>query len=436
VSGARLGDILGHRRMFLAGLVMFTLASLGCGLATTAASLIALRFIQGAGAATMIPQVLSLIQRTFTGAARVRAMTRYSAVLAGGTVVGQVVGGLLISADLLGSTWRPVFLVNVPVGVVLAFAGVRYLPAGSRERAVRAGRSRLDPAGLVTLACAVFALILPLVLGQSEHWPVWGWALLAASAVAVAIFAVVERRVAAAGGAPIVPGRVLRQPEVALGIVALFVTMATFGGFFFSFALQLQNGLGDSALRAGLTFAPAAAAFGLIGLGWRRLPQRSHEGLVVAGFVVCAGSLLGLAEVIRAGQTGSVGTYVLTALFGAGMAAAYSPLLTRILLRVPVADAADATGMIVTVVQLALVVGVATFGTLYLNLAGSLPATPGAPVFRLLSAHGESLTCLALAAAAICGGAVALLRAVSSGRATAAAPAADDAQPAVSRRAA
>jgi MFS family permease len=133
-------------------------------------------------------------------------MSRYSAVLAGGAVVGQVVGGLLISADLLGSTWRPVFLVNVPVGIVLAVAGARYLPASRGEQA-RLDRSRLDLVGLVMLACAVFALVLPLVLGQSEHWPVWGWALLGASPVLLVVFALAERRLAAAGGAPIVPGQ-------------------------------------------------------------------------------------------------------------------------------------------------------------------------------------------------------------------------------------
>jgi MFS family permease len=448
VTGARLGDILGHRRMFMAGLAAFTLASLGCGLAPTAGSLIALRVIQGAGAAAMIPQVLSLIQRTFTGAARTRAMSTYSAVLAGGAVVGQVVGGLLISADLAGSTWRPVFLVNVPVGVVLAVAGLRYLPAGHGAGGPPVGRataggttagraradwSRVDLAGLVTLACAVFALVLPLVLGQAEHWPAWGWALLAAGAVLIVVFVVVERRLAAAGGAPIVPGRVLRLPGAALGIVGVFVTMAVFGGFFFSFALQLQSGLGDSPLRAGLTFAPAAAAFGLVSLSWRRLPARGHEALIIGGFAVCAASLLRLASLIHAGGSGGAQTYVMEALFGLGMAAAYSPLLTRVLLRVPVADAADATGVIVTVVQLALVVGVATFGTLYLNLAGSLPTIPGG-AFRLLSAHAESVTCVALAVAALGGAAVAALRAATSSRAGAV-PASDIGQPVPARRA-
>ena len=191
VTGARLGDILGHRRVFLAGLVLFTLASLGCGLAGTASLLIALRLGQGVGAALMIPQVLSLIQRTHAGPARARAMSRYAAVLAGGAVVGQIVGGLLISANLFHSGWRPVFLVNVPIGVLLLVVGARALPHGKGEP----GRT-LDLPGLLLLTPAVLAFVLPLVLGQPERWPAWGWVVMAASVPLVAAFAAAERRVA------------------------------------------------------------------------------------------------------------------------------------------------------------------------------------------------------------------------------------------------
>src|SRR5579859_1620615 len=205
VTGARLGDILGHRRMFLSGLALFTLASLGCGLAGSSGLLIALRFVQGAGAAAMIPQVLSLIQRSYSGAARARPMRLYAAVLAGGAVAGQVVGGVLVSADLFGSTWRPVFLLNVPIGAALFAAGLRSLPRGHGEP----GRT-LDLAGVATLTPAVLALLLPLVLGQSEHWPVWGWLCLAGSALLFGAFALVERYVAQRGGSPLIPGRLLR----------------------------------------------------------------------------------------------------------------------------------------------------------------------------------------------------------------------------------
>src|SRR5213076_1662252 len=237
VTGARLGDIAGHRRVFLGGLVLFTLASLGCGLAGTAGELIALRLIQGAGAAMMIPQVLSLIQRTHAGPdpkPRSRAMSSYSAVLAGGVVAGQLVGGLA-------------------------------LPHGRGEP----GRT-LDLPGLALLTPAVLAFVLPLVLGQPEHWPLWGWILMAASIPLVGAFVLAERRVAGTGGTPLIPGRVLRVPGVPVAIVALFTVMTIFSGFFFTLALHLQDGLGYTPLRAGLTFAPTAAAFALVSLNWRR----------------------------------------------------------------------------------------------------------------------------------------------------------------------
>lgn len=405
VTGARLGDLLGHRRMFLGGLAVFTVASLGCGLAGTTATLVALRFVQGAGAAAMIPQVLSLIQRTFTGEARARAMRWYSAVLAGGTVAGQIAGGLLVSADLTSGAWRPVFLVNIPIGVVLLLAGAWWLPGGRGER----GRG-LDPAGLVTLMPAVLALIVPLVLGQSEHWPVAGWLCLGAGLLLLAGFALAERRVAAKGGAPLVPGRLLALPGLATGIAAAFLLMAVYGGFFFILALHLQGGLGDSALRAGLTFAPAGITFALVSLNWQRVPVRARGRFIQAGFAVEAVAMVALAAVVRGGGHGGIALYVVLGLIGAAMAAALSPLMTAVLVQVPVADAADATGVIVTVNQFGLIVGVATFGTLYLNLAGRLPAQLTAAGFRLVSAHAMSVTCLALAGGAVAGGILASLR--------------------------
>jgi MFS family permease len=413
VTGARLGDILGHRRMFLSGLVLFTLASLGCGLAVSTGMLVALRFLQGAGAAAMIPQVLSLIQRSYAGTARARPMRLYAAVLAGAGVAGQVLGGVLVSANLLGSTWRPVFLLNVPIGVILFLAGLRALPRGLGEP----GR-HLDLAGVATLSPAVLALIVPLVLGQSEHWPAWGWACLAGSGVLFVVFALVERRVGARGGSPLIPGRLLRLPGVATGIAALFCVMAVFGGFFFALALHLQGGLGDSPMRAGLTFAPAGLAFGLVSLNWQRVPARWHLALIIGGFAANATGLLLLADAFRGGSSGGALLLLAMALAGAGMAAAFGPLMTGVVMRVPVTDAADATGVIVTVNQLALVVGVATFGTLYLNLAGHLPQHLAMDGFRLLSAHAEAVTLVVLAAGAVAGGALASLRGVLAARTT------------------
>jgi MFS family permease len=403
VTGARLGDILGHRNMFIGGVVLFTLASLGCGLAPTAGALIGLRFLQGIGAATMIPQVLSLIQRTYTSPRpRARAMSLYATVLSGGAVLGQIIGGLLVTANIAGTGWRPIFLVNVPIGILVLAFGVRALPRSN----ARDGRS-LDLPGLFTLMPAVLALVLPLVLGQPLGWPAWGWALLALAAVIFAVLPVVERRVAARGGQPILPRSLLGLPGVPFGILGLFVVMTVFGGWLFTFALEMQDGLGGSALRSGLTFVPAAIAFALVSLNWQRLPARWHVHTAISGFILTAIGLLLAALVLRTGGHGGVWVYVFGAVAGAGMAAAFGPLMTRVLSVVPVAIAADASGVIVTVNQLGIVVGIATFGTLYLNLAGQLPSHASL-AFTLSSAHaylGTSLglACLALVGAALAG---------------------------------
>ena len=214
----------------------------------------------------------------------------------------------------------------------------------------------------------------------------------------------------------------LRVPGVPVAIAALFTVMTIFSGFFFTLALHLQDGLGYSPLRAGLTFAPAAATFALVSLNWRRLPARWYGALIVGGFVLFAGGMAGLAWVLRDGGTGGAGLYLLGGLSGAGMAAAFSPLMTRVLLRVPVELAADATGVVVTVNQLGLLVGVAAFGTLYLNLAGrlpgALPAHGAFGAFRHVSAHAEAITFLALAALAVAGVALAITHVIERHGAT------------------
>jgi MFS family permease len=420
VTGARLGDILGHRRMYRAGVLLFTLASLGCGLAPTAGVLVGLRFAQGVGAAVMIPQVLSLLQRTYTAPGpRARAMSLYATVISGGAVLGQVVGGLLISADLFGSTWRSVFLVNVPVGIlVLACTGM--LPAGRFD-----GVRKLDLPGLLVLTPVVFAFVLPLVLGQPLGWPAWGWALLAASLAGFVLLNFVEQRVAVRGGQPILPRALLGLPGVMAGIGGLFASMVVFGGWLFGFALQLQDGFGESALRAGLTFAPAAGAFALVSLNWRRLPVRYHSSLPAAGFIVNGLGLLALGLLFRSGASTageSFWVYVASAVAGAGMAAAFGSLMTRVLSRVPVGIAADASGVIVTVNQIGIVVGVATFGTLYLNLAGRLPSSASAfGGFALSSAHAYLVMSVALAGVGLLGAVLAVAH-LRTARAAEAAP--------------
>jgi MFS family permease len=196
------------------GVGMFTLASLACGLAPSPVLLIAARVVQGSAAALMFPQALTGIQLHFTGPDRVRAIGRYAIALSAGAVTGQILGGALISANLAGTGWRAIFLINVPVGVLVLGAASRWLPADDR----RAPRS-LDVPGVAALSVAVLLLVLPLMLGQAEGWPGWAWACMAASVPAFAVFLSAERRAAARGGSPLVNVTVLARPPVAWALL-------------------------------------------------------------------------------------------------------------------------------------------------------------------------------------------------------------------------
>ena len=398
ITGSRLGDLFGFAAMFRLGLAGFTLASLACGLAPTTGTLIGFRIVQGAAAALMVPQVISLIQRGFSGAARVRALGAYTSVLAFGMVAGQVIGGLLVGTGLFdgvlaGAQWRPAFLVNVPIGLALLLAVRRRLPAGGGD-AARA----LDLPGLVLLAGAVFLVVLPLVLGHEEDWPLWGWLMLAAGTAAGAVFALVQRRVAARGGDPLIDPAVLRSAGLAPAGAAIFLLMMGVGGCFLALTLHLQSGLGDSALVSGLRLVPMAACFGLAGLYWRRLPERWHAALPVVALLVAAVGYLVLAGEVAGGQAAGAGVLVVTAVLGAAGGCSYGPLMAGALRHVPPRHAADASGVIVTLVQLGQVVGVATLGTLFLaSVTRPGPAATG----HALALVAGSIAVLSLVAAAV-----------------------------------
>jgi MFS family permease len=408
ITGARMGDLYGRRRVFLAGVAVFTLASLTCGIAPGIGVLIAARFVQGAGAAAMMPQIMSVIQVRFSGAARATALSAYTAVLSSGFVAGQVIGGALVTANLFGATWRPVFLVNVPIGLAVLATVPRVVP-----RDEPGGGRRLDLAGLAIAVPAVFGVVLPLMLGHQEDWPAWVFACIAAGLVLAVTFVLVERRIADRGGDPLLNLAVLRAPGLVPGLAAVAVLMTTYGGFLFSFALHLQTGLGDSALRAGLTFAPCALVFGFCGYFWRRLPSRGHHLLAPAGCLAAVGGYLAVGLVLRSGGQGGLALQLAMVVTGASLALGFSPLVTHALVRVPLHHAADASGLLTTTIQLSQAVGVATFGSLYLTLdahkSGAVSAASG---------HALAITLAWLAAAMVFGvaAATALARTVAAAR--------------------
>jgi MFS family permease len=370
ITGARLGDLYGRRRMYLLGVAVFTAASLTCGLAPDSGLLILARCVQGAAAAVLVPQILSVIQLRFTGAARATALSAWGLVLATGAVVGVILGGVLVSADLLGATWRPVFLINVPLGVLLTVLVPQVVPADQpRAQHTGPGPRRLDLRGLAIAAPAVCLIVLPLVLGRELGWPAWIFGCVAAGLLLAGAFAGFERAVAARGGDPLLDLGVLRAPGLAAGLGTLLAVMAGYGGLLFVFTLHLQAGLGQSALRAGLSYIPLAGMFGLVGYFWRRLPARVHPALVPAGLALVAVAYLGIAVAVRGGGADGPLLWLALAVAGVGLGLTISPVLTQSLVGVPMSQAADASGLVATAAQLSQVIGVAAFGTVYLSLA-------------------------------------------------------------------
>jgi MFS family permease len=377
ITGARLGSSWGYRRVFLLGLQVFTAASLACGLAPEIYSLTVARFVQGAGAALMVPQVLSGIQLYFAGRDRVKALGYFSIALSGGAVAGQVLGGLLIAADLFGTAWRPIFLINVPLGVVLWLVARRRLPADAdAEAGAAAGgdgvggeRQAIDLRGVLTLSVTVLLVIVPLLLGSERGWPAWAWISLLLSLPMAFLFERGERRTAAQGGRPLIARSLLRAPAVRAGLLAHALTTGAYFGLLFVLALYLQQGLGKGPAYSGFAMVVWVAAFGLAGPILPRLPESFRWMPVIGCLVLAAGYLAVLAYLLLGGQAGWL-LFALLGIGGLGLGFSSNTLIGAITSAVPTQYAADASGVIATNAQLSGALGVAVGGAVYAGIAG------------------------------------------------------------------
>jgi predicted MFS family arabinose efflux permease len=399
VTGARLGDVLGRRRAFLLGLGAFTLASLLGGTAPSPNVLIAARAFQGAAAALMTPQVLSIIQLQFEGELRARAIGAYSLILAVGVAAGQILGGLLVGAHLLTDAWRPALLLNVPVGVALLLVAWRGLPDVARGM----GR-RLDLAGAGVLAVAMLGLVVPATFGREAGWPAWTWASFAGCALALVAFVALERRLRARGGDPVFDLDLLTLPGVAAGVVAVMLIMGCYSGFLLSLTLHLQAGLGFSPLHAGLIFATYASGFACASLTSTRVSPITRDRLPVAGPLAMGAALVTLGLVATEGGWPLVITTPLLFAGGVGHACGFSPIATRLAAAGVAAQAADISGLVLTASLVGNVLGVATFAGVYLGAAAERP-----------SGHALALTTGVIAAALVCTAAAAR-QSIASGR--------------------
>lgn len=356
ITGARLGSSLGYRRVFLIGLGVFTAASLACGLAPEIYSLTVFRFVQGAGAALMVPQVLSGIQLNFAGRERVKALGYFSIALSGGAVAGQVLGGLLISADLFGTAWRPIFLINVPIGLALLMVAARWLPADGAHGELQP----IDLRGVLTLSVTVLLVIVPLLLGSERGWPIWSWVCLALSVPMALVFEQGERR----AGRPLIARPVLRSPTVRAGLLAHAVTTGGYFGLLFVLALYLQQGLGKGPAYSGFAMVVWVAAFGLAGPILPRLPESFQWMPVIGCLILATGYLAVLTYLVVGGVTGPV-LFALLGIGGLGLGFSANTLIGAVTSAMPTQYASDLSGVVATNAQLAGALGVAVGGSVY-----------------------------------------------------------------------
>ncbi|HEX2895180.1 MAG TPA: MFS transporter, partial [Marmoricola sp.] len=254
ITSARAGDLFGRRRLFLIGMIGFTAASLTCGLAPTAGVLIAARVAQGFFGAVMIPQGLAMVKSSFTEADLQKAFIPFGPVMGLSAVLGPILAGFLLDADLLGTGWRAIFWVNVPVGVVASYLAIRYLPKNLHAHLERNPEARLDPLGTTLLTAASITLIYPLVQGHEQGWPGWMFAMLAASALLWAAFAMSERRAAH----PVIERSVMANKAFLAGLVFLGTFFTAMSGFMLTINLFLQYGLRFTPMHTGVVLAPWA----------------------------------------------------------------------------------------------------------------------------------------------------------------------------------
>lgn len=366
VLGGRLGDRYGRRRLFLGALVGFVLASLACGVAPTVGMLIAARIVQGAAAALLVPQVLATFHHTLEGESKARALALYGATSGIAAVVGQLVGGLLVSADIAGTAWRPIFLVNVPIGVIVLLLAARVVPATRSPHPVG-----IDLPGTALFAATLVALLVPLTEGHSVGWPWWSWLMLALAAALAAATYRVEKHAEQRGETPLLPPSLLRLPSMSRGLVMVLAFSIGFGALMFVFALTVQDGLHADALHGGLVILPMALLFFAGSVLAPRLIARFGRAAMSAGAVVQLGGLAWLVAILVTNWP-HVGLWTMAgplALVGAGQSMLFTGLFRSVLADVPTHLGGIGSGVLITLQQSGLALGVATLGTLYLSLA-------------------------------------------------------------------
>lgn len=360
ITGGRLGDLYGRRRMFLIGAVSFTLASLCCGLSQGPGELIASRVWQGLSAAVLYPQVIATLHIAISPERRGRAFALLGAVVSSATIVGPIIAGLLIAVNVAGLQWRPIFLINIPVGVVLIALAPDMVPAHKGQRL------RLDYAGSLTLILLLVALLLPLTIGRDRGWPWWGWLLLMCTPALLAVFLWLESALERRRKSPLLRPGLWTDPAFRLALALYLVYFSAVVPFFLYFSITVQYGLGYGALATAVAVAPYAVGSTITSLWSSRIVLRFNAlRTILAGCIICViGSAFMIATIGWNSSGRNFGlAMVPTMMFtGLGLGLVLGPLLNFVLARVRNDDSGAVSGVLSTAQQLGSSLGVAVIG--------------------------------------------------------------------------
>ena len=353
ITGARLGDIFGRRRLFLVGSLGFTLFSAACAAAPTIGVLIALRVLQGAFGALMIPQGFGLMKQVFTDDAEIgKAMGLFGPATGVPMLLAPIVAGALIDANLFGTGWRLVFLINVPIGALALALALRSLPRGATHPGVK-----LDFGGVWLVGLALVAIIYPLIQGRTEGWPAWSFAMLAAGAVLLIAFLLHERH----SSNPLIEPSLLTNRTYLSGTAVALALFGAFGGLLLCVSLYGQLGEGWSPIQAGLTVTPMVVGMILGMVGSSAVASRLGRHLLHIGILLIIAGAAGLALMLTGART-------------AGAGASIGQLFQLILTSVSMEEVGSASGVLEAVQQLSTALGVAVLGSVFFaTFADHLP---------------------------------------------------------------
>ncbi|PRE10312.1 MFS transporter [Burkholderia multivorans] len=368
ITGGRLGDLYGRKRMFMLGMAGFVVASTLCGLAHNGAVLVGGRVLQGLFAAILAPQVLATIRSVFTPQEQVRVMGFYGFVFGLAAVIGQLGGGALIDLHPFGLGWRAIFLVNLPIGILALLGSWRFIPENRPPRG-----QRIDVPGTVLLSLFLLMLVYPLTHGRDAGWSTWMVACAIGALPVLAALLAVEARQLAAGRDPLLDLRLFRHPVVALGLALAFL-FYMLSAFFLSYGIYLQGCLHWSPLASGAAILPLGIGFLSSPLLMPRLVGRfGGYRVLTLGFAMLAAGVAAAAALAGSGAPG-IGFYAGIAAIGIGQGLVLPSVVRIVLAEVDASRAGVASGMVTAALQIGAAVGAATLGGMFFAQLGAAPS--------------------------------------------------------------